>query len=130
VRLIADGAGEEEFTRPGHLVTLRYTVGGTRRRRGHTEAAVGELNDSFTRLPSIVCIPFLPFEASPTAIMSPFWRCGRSAFVDSSFSLYITPAPLSSAYNPLRLAFPSVDTFTSLAYTLSPMLLRISNWGV
>lgn len=41
-RLIAEGAGPEEFTRPGHLVTLRYTVGGTRVRVGHTEAAVGE----------------------------------------------------------------------------------------
>jgi len=40
-RLIASGAGPEEFTRPGHLVTLRYTPGGTRKRRGHTEAAVG-----------------------------------------------------------------------------------------
>lgn len=41
-RLIADGAGEEDFTRPGHLVTLRYTEGGVRERRGHTECAVGE----------------------------------------------------------------------------------------
>lgn len=42
-RLVASGAGPEQFTRPGHLVTLRYTVGGTRKRTGHTEAAVGEL---------------------------------------------------------------------------------------
>jgi 3,4-dihydroxy 2-butanone 4-phosphate synthase len=42
IRLLADGAGPEEFTRPGHLVTLRYTPGGVVRRRGHTEAAVGE----------------------------------------------------------------------------------------
>ena len=34
--------GEEEFTRPGHVVPLRYTQGGVTRRRGHTEAAVGE----------------------------------------------------------------------------------------
>lgn len=40
-RLIADGAGEADFTRPGHLVTLRYTEGGVRERRGHTECAVG-----------------------------------------------------------------------------------------
>lgn len=33
---------EDDFTRPGHMVTLRYTPGGTRVRRGHTEAAVGE----------------------------------------------------------------------------------------
>ncbi|KAI9632917.1 3,4 dihydroxy-2-butanone-4-phosphate synthase [Dioszegia hungarica] len=39
-RLIADGAGEADFTRPGHLVTLRYTEGGVRERRGHTECAV------------------------------------------------------------------------------------------
>lgn len=41
-RLIASGeAGKGEFTRPGHLVTLRYTPGGVKKRRGHTEAAVG-----------------------------------------------------------------------------------------
>jgi 3,4-dihydroxy-2-butanone 4-phosphate synthase len=42
IRLLADGAGPEEFTRPGHLVTLRYKPGGVVERRGHTEAAVGE----------------------------------------------------------------------------------------
>lgn len=41
-RLVASGAGPEEFTRPGHVVPLRYTVGGTRKRFGHTEAAVGK----------------------------------------------------------------------------------------
>ena len=41
-RLVASGAGPEEFTRPGHVVPLRYTTGGTRTRFGHTEAAVGE----------------------------------------------------------------------------------------
>lgn len=41
-RLVANGAGPEQFTRPGHLVPLRYTPGGTRVRFGHTEAAVGE----------------------------------------------------------------------------------------
>ncbi|GFZ50211.1 3,4-dihydroxy-2-butanone 4-phosphate synthase [Saitozyma sp. JCM 24511] len=40
-RLLADETkGEEEFTRPGHLVTLRYRPGGVRERRGHTECAV------------------------------------------------------------------------------------------
>ncbi|ORY34984.1 putative 3,4 dihydroxy-2-butanone-4-phosphate synthase [Naematelia encephala] len=40
-RLLADEtADDDDFTRPGHLVTLRYTPGGTRVRRGHTEAAV------------------------------------------------------------------------------------------
>jgi len=43
IRLLADGAGPEEFTRPGHLVTLRYKTGGVVKRRGHTEAAVGAL---------------------------------------------------------------------------------------
>lgn len=33
---------EDDLTRPGHMVTLRYTPGGVRRRRGHTECAVGE----------------------------------------------------------------------------------------
>lgn len=42
-RLLAEGAGEDDFTRPGHLMTLRYTPGGVRKRRGHTECAVGEL---------------------------------------------------------------------------------------
>jgi 3,4-dihydroxy-2-butanone 4-phosphate synthase len=41
-RLVANGAGADDFTRPGHVVPLRYTVGGTRERVGHTEAAVGE----------------------------------------------------------------------------------------
>lgn len=41
-RLVAEDAAADEFTRPGHLMTLRYTVGGTRVRFGHTEAAVGE----------------------------------------------------------------------------------------
>lgn len=35
-------ANAEDFTRPGHLCPLRYTEGGVRVRRGHTEAAVGE----------------------------------------------------------------------------------------
>ncbi|BEJ17361.1 hypothetical protein CspHIS471_0607620 [Cutaneotrichosporon sp. HIS471] len=39
-RLVANGATADEFTRPGHLVPLRYTTGGTRVRFGHTEAAV------------------------------------------------------------------------------------------
>ncbi|UZJ56567.1 hypothetical protein CBS101457_005887 [Exobasidium rhododendri] len=30
----------EDFCRPGHLCPLRYTEGGVRRRRGHTEASV------------------------------------------------------------------------------------------
>lgn len=42
IRMVASGAGAEEFTRPGHLVTLRYASGGVVRRRGHTEATVGE----------------------------------------------------------------------------------------
>lgn len=41
-RLVASGASPDELTRPGHVVPLRYTVGGTRVRFGHTEAAVGE----------------------------------------------------------------------------------------
>lgn len=40
--LVAGGASADEFTRPGHMVPLRYTTGGTRERVGHTEAAVGE----------------------------------------------------------------------------------------
>ncbi|KAK4685507.1 hypothetical protein P7C73_g4636, partial [Tremellales sp. Uapishka_1] len=39
-RLVAEGKGKEYFTRPGHLCTLRYTTGGTGKRRGHTESAV------------------------------------------------------------------------------------------
>lgn len=31
-----------DFSRPGHMVPLRYTDGGVTRRRGHTEAATGE----------------------------------------------------------------------------------------
>lgn len=41
-RLVASGAGPDDFTRPGHVVPLRYKTGGTRVRFGHTEAAVGE----------------------------------------------------------------------------------------
>ena len=42
IRLLTEDKGPEEFTRPGHLVTLRYTRGGVVKRRGHTEASVGE----------------------------------------------------------------------------------------
>jgi 3,4-dihydroxy-2-butanone 4-phosphate synthase len=31
-----------DFTRPGHMVPLRYTEGGVLARRGHTEAATGK----------------------------------------------------------------------------------------
>lgn len=41
-RLLADPKSDEsDFTRPGHMVTLRYAVGGVRKRRGHTECATG-----------------------------------------------------------------------------------------
>ncbi|KAK8849447.1 3,4-dihydroxy-2-butanone-4-phosphate synthase [Kwoniella newhampshirensis] len=40
-RLLADPKSDEgDFTRPGHMVTLRYKTGGVRERRGHTECAV------------------------------------------------------------------------------------------
>ncbi|WVR08293.1 3,4-dihydroxy-2-butanone-4-phosphate synthase [Kwoniella sp. DSM 27419] len=39
-RLLAEGGVEDDLTRPGHMVTLRYTPGGVRSRRGHTECAV------------------------------------------------------------------------------------------
>ncbi|OCF45928.1 3,4-dihydroxy-2-butanone-4-phosphate synthase [Kwoniella heveanensis CBS 569] len=40
-RLLAqEDSVEDDFTRPGHMVTLRYTKGGVRERRGHTECAV------------------------------------------------------------------------------------------
>ncbi|KAI5452488.1 3,4-dihydroxy 2-butanone 4-phosphate synthase [Naganishia albida] len=39
-RLLADpSAKPEDFTRPGHMVPLRYTSGGVLARPGHTEAA-------------------------------------------------------------------------------------------
>lgn len=42
-----DGSiGPADFCRPGHLCPLRYTEGGVRRRRGHTEASVGEYPES------------------------------------------------------------------------------------
>jgi 3,4-dihydroxy-2-butanone 4-phosphate synthase len=37
-----DSVEPKDFCRPGHLCPLRYTKGGVRRRRGHTEASVGE----------------------------------------------------------------------------------------
>jgi hypothetical protein len=40
--LASEETQEDDLTRPGHMVTLRYTPGGVRRRRGHTECAVGE----------------------------------------------------------------------------------------
>lgn len=41
-RLLADPAAKpEDFTRPGHMVPLRYTEGGVLARPGHTEAATG-----------------------------------------------------------------------------------------
>ena len=42
-RKLADPkAVSSDFTRPGHMVPLRYTEGGVLARRGHTEAATGE----------------------------------------------------------------------------------------
>ncbi|WVN87048.1 3,4-dihydroxy-2-butanone-4-phosphate synthase [Cryptococcus depauperatus CBS 7841] len=39
-RLLSDPSSDEgDFTRPGHMVPLRYTPGGVRSRRGHTECA-------------------------------------------------------------------------------------------
>ncbi|CAD6886199.1 unnamed protein product [Tilletia controversa] len=35
-----EGLRPEDFSRPGHLNPLRYTEGGVRKRRGHTEASV------------------------------------------------------------------------------------------
>jgi 3,4-dihydroxy-2-butanone 4-phosphate synthase len=41
-RLLASpSAKPEDFTRPGHMVPLRYTDGGVLARQGHTEAATG-----------------------------------------------------------------------------------------
>ncbi|ORX38022.1 putative 3,4 dihydroxy-2-butanone-4-phosphate synthase [Kockovaella imperatae] len=41
IRLLSDPlTSEEDFTRPGHVVPLRYTTGGVSKRRGHTEATV------------------------------------------------------------------------------------------
>lgn len=37
---VADDARPEDFRRPGHVFTLRYTAGGTLVRAGHTEASV------------------------------------------------------------------------------------------
>ncbi len=37
-----DVPAPEDFSRPGHMVPLRYTEGGVRVRKGHTEASVGE----------------------------------------------------------------------------------------
>lgn len=56
-RLVASGAGPEEFTRPGHVVPLRYTTGGTRKRVGHTEAAVGEYRERSEGGSSVKGIP-------------------------------------------------------------------------
>jgi 3,4-dihydroxy-2-butanone 4-phosphate synthase len=42
-RLLADQAAKpSDFSRPGHMVPLRYTEGGVLARPGHTEAATGE----------------------------------------------------------------------------------------
>lgn len=48
---IPDNVDKNDFTRPGHMVTLRYTAGGVRERRGHTESAVGECGGGF----ALVC---------------------------------------------------------------------------
>lgn len=37
----AESVTPEDFSRPGHMVPLRYTEGGVRVRKGHTEASVG-----------------------------------------------------------------------------------------
>jgi hypothetical protein len=73
-RLLADETkGEEEFTRPGHLVTLRYRPGGVRERRGHTECAVGECEvERGEGLGSSSC----------QAFRRHFRECGVKAFLD------------------------------------------------
>lgn len=38
----------DDFSRPGHVCPLRYTEGGVRVRRGHTEASVGELSSQWS----------------------------------------------------------------------------------
>ncbi|WWC65601.1 3,4-dihydroxy-2-butanone-4-phosphate synthase [Kwoniella dejecticola CBS 10117] len=38
--LASEDSVEDDLTRPGHMVTLRYRPGGVRERRGHTECAV------------------------------------------------------------------------------------------
>jgi 3,4-dihydroxy 2-butanone 4-phosphate synthase/GTP cyclohydrolase II len=41
LRALADPASKaSDFTRPGHIFPLRYSPGGVRNRRGHTEAAL------------------------------------------------------------------------------------------
>jgi 3,4-dihydroxy 2-butanone 4-phosphate synthase/GTP cyclohydrolase II len=41
LRALADPASKaSDFTRPGHIFPLRYSPGGVRKRRGHTEAAL------------------------------------------------------------------------------------------
>lgn len=44
----AEAIRPEDFSRPGHMVPLRYTEGGVRVRKGHTEASVGESRFPFT----------------------------------------------------------------------------------
>jgi 3,4-dihydroxy-2-butanone 4-phosphate synthase len=41
LKLADDACGPDDFTRPGHMVPLRYTEGGVLQRRGHTESTVG-----------------------------------------------------------------------------------------
>ena len=47
-RMLCPGSGatSEDFNRPGHMVPLRYTNGGTVNRQGHTEASTGEYNST------------------------------------------------------------------------------------
>lgn len=57
--LASEKTEEDDLTRPGHMVTLRYTPGGVRRRRGHTECAVGGslqfLSSKLTRHHLLIC---------------------------------------------------------------------------
>lgn len=74
-RLLADGAGPEHFTRPGHMVPLRYTKGGVRNRRGHTECAVGKLS-----LPSQSCMSLTSAQIFATSLVFRRQVCCASWF--------------------------------------------------
>ena len=69
-RKLADPkATSSDFTRPGHMVPLRYTEGGVLSRRGHTEAATGTSHPLFSSTLNIVGSLVVDFGYSPPVLV-------------------------------------------------------------
>jgi 3,4-dihydroxy 2-butanone 4-phosphate synthase/GTP cyclohydrolase II len=99
-RALAPNARPGEFTRPGHVFPLRARPGGTRERRGHTEASV-DLARLAGLIPAAVICEVLAEDGSPARFedLSLFAQRHRIAMVAvdqvaDACAAARTPAPL------------------------------------